>query len=201
LASGRILTSHAGSLSRPDHLIELNRRRFDEEPVDEAEYQRELRAATIDVVERQARIGIDIPNDGEYGHAMGAKVDYGAWWHYSFSRLGGLGHWTDMENLPTAPPKATIPLATFMQRRDWNRFAEAYGDPDAGIAARAKSRKDEPEIGMMLPVCTGPLTYTGQAEIERDITNLKAGVEAGGAGTGFLCAIGPGSASRIGNAF
>jgi 5-methyltetrahydropteroyltriglutamate--homocysteine methyltransferase len=195
----RIPTSHAGSLSRPDHLIELNRRRFDEEPVDEDEYQRELREATIGVVKQQADLGIDIPNDGEYGHAMGAKVDYGAWWHYSFARLGGLGRWTDMLNLPTAPPKSTISLATFMQRRDWNKFADAYGDPDAGIAAKAKSRKEEPEIGMLLPVCTGPLTYTGQAEIERDIANLKAGLEASGAGTGFLCSIGPGSASRVGN--
>ena len=80
--SDRILTSHAGSLPRPDDLIELNRKRIDEEPVDEAEYQRELRNATIDVVRKQVEIGIDVPNDGEYGHAMGQKVDYGAWWHY-----------------------------------------------------------------------------------------------------------------------
>jgi 5-methyltetrahydropteroyltriglutamate--homocysteine methyltransferase len=199
VAADGILTSHAGSLPRPDGLIELNRKRFDEEPYDEDEYQRELREATIDVVRRQADLGISIPNDGEYGHAMGAKVDYGAWWHYSFARLGGLGRWTDMANLPTAKPKETIELATFMQRRDWNTFAEAYADPDAGIAAKAKSRKDEPEIGMMLPVCTGPLTYTGQAEIERDIANMKAGMQAAGVESGFLCAIGPGSASRIGN--
>ena len=42
---------------------------------------------------------------------------------------------------------------------------EAYGDPESGIAATAKSRKDEPDIGMMLPVCTGPLSYTGQDAI------------------------------------
>jgi 5-methyltetrahydropteroyltriglutamate--homocysteine methyltransferase len=199
--SDRILTSHAGSLPRPDHLIELNRRRFDEEPVDEQEYQHALREATIEVVRRQAGLGIDIPNDGEYGHAMGAKVDYGAWWHYSFARLGGLGRWTDMQDLPTAPPESTIPLATFVERRDWNLFAEAYQDPDAGISPRAKSRKEELATGMMLPICTEPLSYTGQAEIERDIANLKAGMEAAGVETGFLCAIGPGSASRIGNAY
>ena len=74
----RILTSHAGSLPRPDELIELNRKRFDEEPYDEAAYQHDLREATIGVVRRQADLGIDLPNDGEYGHAMGTKVDYGA---------------------------------------------------------------------------------------------------------------------------
>lgn len=197
----RILTSHAGSLPRPEDLIELNRKRFDDEPYDEEEYQRELRSATIEVVRRQAELGIDVPNDGEYGHAMGQKVDYGAWWHYSFSRLGGLGTWTDMGNVPVAPPASTVQLGQFYQRRDWNIFAEAYGDPEAGVAAKAKSSKEAPEIGMALPVCTEPLTYTGQAEIQRDIDNFKAGLENAGAGTGFLCSIGPGSASRIGNAY
>lgn len=200
-SADRILTSHAGSLPRPEDLIELNRKRFDDEPYDEEEYQRELRSATIEVVRRQAELGIDVPNDGEYGHAMGQKVDYGAWWHYSFSRLGGLGTWTDMGNVPVAPPASTVQLGQFYQRRDWNIFAEAYGDPEAGVAAKAKSSKEAPEIGMALPVCTEPLTYTGQAEIQRDIDNFKAGLENAGAGTGFLCSIGPGSASRIGNAY
>ncbi len=199
METDRILTSHAGSLPRPDDLIELNRRRIDEEQVDEGAYQRELREATIGVVRRQAELGIDVPNDGEYGHAMGAMVDYGAWWHYSFHRLGGIGKWTDMGGVPVAPAKTTVQLGQFYQRRDWNIFAEAYGAPEWGVAAKGKSSKEEPEIGMALPVCTGKLTYTGQAEIQRDIENLKAGLEAAGAETGFLCSIGPGSCSRIGN--
>jgi 5-methyltetrahydropteroyltriglutamate--homocysteine methyltransferase len=198
-SSDRIRTSHAGSLPRPDDLIELNRKRIEEEALDEAQYQEALRQATIDVVKRQAEVGIDLPNDGEFGHTMGTKVDYGAWWHYSFHRLGGLELWTDMSNIPAAPPKDTIPLGTFMERRDWNKFADAYADPDSGVAATAKSTKDEPEMGMMLPVCTGPLTYTGQAEVQRDIENLKAGMQAAGVERAFLCALGPGSASRIGN--
>ena len=199
LSSDRVLTSHAGSLPRPDDLIELNRRRLDGEPYDEGAYQERLREATIEVVRRQAEIGIDIPNDGEYGHTMGARVDYGAWWSYAFQRLGGLGLWTDMTNVPVAPPERTIQLATFPERRDWVRFAEAYGDPDAGVAAKGKSHKGQEEIGMALPVCTGPLTYTGQAEVARDVLNMRAGMEAAGVAQGFLCAVGPGSLSRIGN--
>ena len=126
----RILTSHAGSLPRPDDLIELNRRRIDEESYDETEFQQGLREATIGVVRRQAELGIDVPNDGEYGHAMGQKVDYGAWWHYSFSRLGGIGSWTDMSHVPIAPAKSTVQLGQFYERRDWNIFGEAYQDPD-----------------------------------------------------------------------
>src|SRR5215212_5226125 len=97
-----ILTSHAGSLPRPDDLIELNRRRMDGEGVDEEQYAKELHEATIDVVRRQRDVGIDLPNDGEYGHAMGAKVDYGAWWSYIFTRLGGLGRMVPMADVTAA---------------------------------------------------------------------------------------------------
>ena len=199
-STDRILTSHAGSLPRPEDLIELNRQRLDGEAYDEQRYAEQLRQATIDVVRRQAEIGIDLPNDGEYGHTMGAKVDYGAWWSYSFQRLGGTGLWTDMAHVPQAPPESTIELSSFPQRRDWNIFHDAYADPDSGIAVKAKSRNDDPEQpGMSLPVVESELTYAGQAEVERDIANMKAGMEAAGVQQGFLCAVGPGSASRIGN--
>jgi 5-methyltetrahydropteroyltriglutamate--homocysteine methyltransferase len=195
-----ILTSHAGSLPRPDDLIELNRRRMDGEGIDEEQYAKELHDATVEVVKRQKQLGIDLPNDGEYGHAMGAKVDYGAWWSYIFTRLDGLGTMVTMDQVKAAAPKETITLGTFMERRDWNRFADAYNDPDAGVAARAKSTSgDEPEIGMQLPVCDGPLSYKGHDEVARDIANLKAGMKAAGADRAFMCSLGPGSCSRIGN--
>ena len=56
----RILTSHAGSLPRPDDLIELNRARQSGESTDEAAYQERLRAAVGDVVRRQKATGIDV---------------------------------------------------------------------------------------------------------------------------------------------
>ena len=84
-----ILTSHAGSLPRPDELIELNRiRQENEDPnFDEAAFQTELAAAVRDVVAKQVEVGVSVPGDGEFGKAMGHKVNYGAWWSYSFSRL------------------------------------------------------------------------------------------------------------------
>jgi 5-methyltetrahydropteroyltriglutamate--homocysteine methyltransferase len=195
-----ILTSHAGSLPRPDDLIELNRRRMDGEGVDEDAYASELHDATIDVVKRQRDAGITLPNDGEYGHAMGAKVDYGAWWSYIFTRLSGLGSMVPMPEVTAAAPRTTITLGTFAERRDWARFADAYGDPDAGVAARAKSTSgEEPEMGMMLPVCDGPLSYVGHDQVRRDIENLKAGMQASGTDRAFMCSLGPGSCSRIGN--
>src|SRR5205823_11073776 len=76
----RILTSHAGSLPRPDDLIELNRQRLAGESDDEAGFQRTLSEAVRDLVRRQREVGIDVPGDGEFGKAMGDKGDYGAWW-------------------------------------------------------------------------------------------------------------------------
>ena len=37
----------------------------------------------------QARSGIDIVNDGEFGKAMRSAIDFGAWWSYVYDRLAG----------------------------------------------------------------------------------------------------------------
>ena len=52
-SSERILTSHVGSLPRPERLIELNSQRASGEHTDEAGYQQELRTAVIDLVARR----------------------------------------------------------------------------------------------------------------------------------------------------
>src|SRR4029450_5564676 len=88
-SSDRILTSHAGSLPRPDELIEANARR-EAGTVDEAAFQKQLTGAVAEVVRRQVEAGIAVPGDGEYGKSMGHKINYRAWWSYSFQRLGGL---------------------------------------------------------------------------------------------------------------
>jgi len=87
-SSDRIVTSHAGSLPRPDSLIAANQAR--QAGGDETRFQEQLHAAVVDVVRRQQQLGIDIPGDGEFGKSMGHRVNYGAWWHYLFQRLGGL---------------------------------------------------------------------------------------------------------------
>ena len=123
----RILTSHAGSLPRPEDLIALNERRAAGAFTDEATYQEALRAAVTDVVRRQRDTGIDLANDGEYGHSMGQRYDYGSWWTYVFQRLGGL-ELAEFNIAQIAQAKARpgeITLASFGERRDWQRFADA----------------------------------------------------------------------------
>src|SRR5687768_4236987 len=85
-----ILTSQAGSLPRPADLIEMNAARLSGEKVDDAKLAARLKDAVAEVVRRQVELGITVPGDGELGKATRRSVDYGAWWSYSYERLGGL---------------------------------------------------------------------------------------------------------------
>jgi 5-methyltetrahydropteroyltriglutamate--homocysteine methyltransferase len=194
--AARVLTSHAGSLPRPEHLIELNARRASGELSDEAAYAQELRAAVAAVVARQREAGIDIVNDGEFGHGMGQRYDYGPWWTYVFQRLGGLElvEIGVREAVQTPPvPGAEITLASFADRRDWNLFADAYADPGAGVAL------PETDFLRRAPVCRAPITYTGQEALQRDIADMKAALEASGLTNGFLNSVAPASCARFAN--
>ena len=85
----RILTTHAGSLSRPANLIAINRARATGESKDDATYAQCLAAAVAGVVRKQRGLGVDIPDDGEFGKPMAANYDYGVWWNYAFARMEG----------------------------------------------------------------------------------------------------------------
>jgi 5-methyltetrahydropteroyltriglutamate--homocysteine methyltransferase len=89
-SADRILTTHVGSLPRPDDLIEANRSREAGEIGDEAGFQAKLRAAVGNVVQRQRVLGVDVPGDGEFGKSMGHSINFGAWMSYAYHRLGGL---------------------------------------------------------------------------------------------------------------
>jgi 5-methyltetrahydropteroyltriglutamate--homocysteine methyltransferase len=193
----RILTSHAGSLPRPDALIEANRIRASGggSGIEETQFQAQLRSAVGDVVARQKALGIDLPGDGEFGKSMGHRINYGAWWSYSFQRLGGLE--LSGPGLYAMPAHRSRPgevvLTSFGDRRDRLRFSAAYNDPESGISTGPRAPN--------FPVCVGPLTYTGHAAIKADIDNFKAALAACGIEEGFMTSVAPGSASRIGNTY
>jgi len=194
-SSDRILTSHAGSLPRPDDLIEANRTREAGEATDEPAFQETLRAAVGDVVGHQKALGIDVPGDGEFGKSVGNPVNYGAWWNYAFQRLGGLD--LDGPSLDHMTPRPARPgeivLTNAASRRDRVRFAAAYADPVSGVFMGPR-----PATG---PICVGPLTYTGQEAISADIANFKAALQAAEVEEGFMTAVAPGSAYRIPNTY
>src|SRR5215470_8644485 len=95
----RILTTHAGSLSRPDALRDAWSKPTST-PQEEAALQGLLRRSVSDVLDEQVKAGIDVPNDGEFGKPMRAASDLAAWGTYIFGRLSGFG--------PT-PPGAAAP--------------------------------------------------------------------------------------------
>jgi len=199
--ANRILTTHVGSLPRPAKIIELNHRRATGEKIDEAAFDRELKNAVVETVRKQKEAGIDLVNDGEFGHTMGWDYDYGSWWSYVVRRLTGV----EVENKPlwmqtlTAQIKAGLAPKDFtvgewLDRRDWSIFHDAYMDPRSGCAL------PEQFMTHYSPVVTGPISYKGQDAIQRDIANLKAGLKAAGITKGgWMNSVAPASCSRMAN--
>ncbi|QKD79556.1 cobalamin-independent methionine synthase II family protein [Actinomyces marmotae] len=188
----RIRTTHVGSLPRTDALIAANKDHQDG-ALSDADFEAIITEAVDSVIARQASIGIDIVNDGEYGHLMTQSVDYGAWWGYSFLRFSGL------EVLPEPParkPSDKLELDAMTDRRDWVAFADAYADPASGIHIANR----QPWV---FPTVTGPLAYTGADLVARDIALTKRGLEAAGKplSEGFVAALSPASAARVGNTY
>jgi 5-methyltetrahydropteroyltriglutamate--homocysteine methyltransferase len=79
----RILTTHVGSIVRPKRLRELIAT-AGESPEGQQRYKQALREAVADVVKMQAKVGIDIVNDGEFGKS--------SWANYVLERITGFEH-------------------------------------------------------------------------------------------------------------
>jgi 5-methyltetrahydropteroyltriglutamate--homocysteine methyltransferase len=81
-STDRILTTHAGSLPRPNDVVEMVRARAGGDRRDDAADAARLRGAVADVVRKQASIGLDVVDDGEFGKPSFVT--------YVRQRLGGL---------------------------------------------------------------------------------------------------------------
>ena len=194
----RILTTHVGSLPRPDDMIELNRAYAAGEAHDEAALRTRRAAAVAEVVRQQVAAGIDIPNDGEFGKATEHRINFGAWWNYIYPRWGGLRAGGDMMRAqPRRSEPGKVVLTSFSDRRDRQMFAAAYADPESGVSTAPRGAGG----GMVLPVCVAPITYTGQEIIAADIAHARAALDAAGVSEGFITAIAPGSCGRIPNEY
>ena len=80
-STDRILTTHTGSLPRPDELVTMLYAKEKGELGDEATFRERVRTATIEVVQKQLEAGVDVVNDGEVG-----KIGYAT---YVKDRLSG----------------------------------------------------------------------------------------------------------------
>jgi 5-methyltetrahydropteroyltriglutamate--homocysteine methyltransferase len=144
-STDRILTTHIGSLTRPNDLMQMMDARLKGEPYDERAYDARVREAVADSVRKQVKTGLDIVTDGEQ-----SKPGFNS---YVVERLTGF------ERQPAAgrPPR--------LDSEEGRAFPEYY----------AEYVKRRPPIGPSgALVCVGPIQYVGQAAVQTDIDNLKA---------------------------
>ena len=148
-SNDRILTTHVGSLIRPPALQDFLRAKQAGKPYDKSAYETCLQQSVVDVVHKQAEVGIDVVSDGEFGKSI-------SWSQYVLERLAGF------ERRPIKPG-----ANPFTRGVDREHFAEFYAELDAreGVATTIEA------------VCVGPVSYTGQAELARDIANFKAALK------------------------
>jgi 5-methyltetrahydropteroyltriglutamate--homocysteine methyltransferase len=83
LSTDRILTTHVGSLPRPQALVDLLVKKDAEQAYDHAEFDRQVTKAVGEIVAHQVAIGIDVVSDGE-----ASKIGYAT---YIKDRLTGFG--------------------------------------------------------------------------------------------------------------
>ncbi len=178
-STDRILTTHAGSLPRPDALREAWSKPMGG-PEAEAALDALLRGSVSEIVAEQLKAGVDIPNDGEFGKPMRAASDLAAWGTYIFGRVSGFG--------PTpagaaAPDRAAAgqPMRIVGERWEQREFSAFYTQ-GAQVPSTASR-----------PACIGPIRYTGEAALRRDLSDLKAATEAAGVGEAFVTSIAVGS--------
>jgi len=164
-SADRILTTHVGSLIRPPALQEFLRAKQAGKTYDKSAYEACLKQSVAEVVRKQAEIGVDVVSDGEFGKSI-------SWSQYVLERLSGFER---RSIKPGANP--------FTRGVDRDKFAEFYAELDAreGVATTVEA------------VCVGPISYTGQAELKRDIDNFKAALKDAKVEQAFLPVAAPAS--------
>jgi 5-methyltetrahydropteroyltriglutamate--homocysteine methyltransferase len=159
----RILTTHVGSLPRPDDLMAMMQAKAEGKPVDETAYAATLQRAVADSVRQQAEVGLDVVSDGEMGKSSFIT--------YVSERLGG------MERRPGERP------SPFAASRETASFPEFY---QAGQAAQVSAVRRRIRI-----VCAGPVTYQGQEALRTELATLRKAMAGQPVAEAFVPAIAP----------
>ena len=97
-STDRFLTTHTGSLPRPDDLVRMMYAREEGVPVDREALAARVCAAVAEVVRKQADAGIDIVNDGEM-----SKPSYATYVKDRLTGFGGTGNTFVYQDLADFP--------------------------------------------------------------------------------------------------
>lgn len=157
----KILTTHAGSLPRPDDWLAMMIEREKTGKTDAQAYAARNRQAVGDIVKKQLDLGIDVVDDGEQG-----KPSFVTYVH---ERLGGFE--------PGGPRGS--PWAGSREVKAFPEYYEAMARGGGGPGAATKM------------ICTAPITYKGHAQLQNDIDNLKAALKGANPTEAFIPAISP----------
>jgi 5-methyltetrahydropteroyltriglutamate--homocysteine methyltransferase len=169
-STDRILTTHCGSLARPKDLLDLMKAKVNGEPYDDKAFSQRVQSAVAEAVRKQAESGVDIVTDGEQG-----KPGFFA---YVRERLTGF------------EPKGAERGA----RKEWAAEVAAFPEYyEQYFSRRMMGGSIAPRTPL---VCTGPVSYRGQAAIKKDIENLKAALRGLTTEEAFMPAVAP---SGVGN--
>ena len=165
-STDRILTTHAGSLPRPDDLKALVGARANGEEYDAEALAARLPEAVAEVVRRQVDCGLDSVNDGEYG-----KTNFT---NYVRERMTGFEIRLDgTENRRHLD----------MTARDRGKF---HGYFEANPMWRGAGSRGS-------AVCVGELGYTGHDAVREDAENFRAALDGVEVAEAFLPAVTPGT--------
>lgn len=170
IGSDRILTTHTGSLPRPADLVALLNKKELGEDYDLGTFSSRISRAILEIVRQQTDIGIDIVDDGEH-----SKVN---WMAYARARLSGL---EEMDS----------PVRFRGSTRDSLAFPNTYEDTAVMLAARSSAIVAKRKVRPRAQVCSGPIAYIGQEDLQTDIDNLKAAIKEANAEEAFMTAISP----------
>jgi 5-methyltetrahydropteroyltriglutamate--homocysteine methyltransferase len=164
-STDRILTTHVGSLPRPDDLRALILQKQQGQAVDEAAFAARVKSAVGETVHRQTETGIDIVADGEMG------------------RIGFIPYVN--ERLAGIEPSASAESANYWgQSREYRAFPEFY-------AWAASMPGTAGQTGRTRWVCTGPVSYKGLPALQQDIATLKAALAGQRHEEAFMPAVSP----------
>jgi 5-methyltetrahydropteroyltriglutamate--homocysteine methyltransferase len=175
----RILTTHVGSIPRPERIRALLRARLAGEALDEAELAARVAEAVGVVVRRQAEVGLDVISDGEM-----SKTSFLA---YTDDRLTGFvtsAAATDPSAAQTGPGGAWARRVE--SRREWRAFREYYAD----------YLPREMPLAAPPSTCQGPIAYKGQRLLESDLATFRTALQGVGVAEAFVPAIAPSMVGR-----
>jgi 5-methyltetrahydropteroyltriglutamate--homocysteine methyltransferase len=176
-SSDRILTTHVGSIPRPESIRSLLRARVSGQPIDEAELAARVAEAVGEVVRRQAEVGLDVVSDGEM-----SKTSFLG---YADERLTGFVTTTAPTD-PSAAMSGGIWARRVDSRREWRAFREYY----------TEYLPREMPLASAPTVCEGPIAYKGQALLEKDLTTFKSALRGAKVVEAFVPAIAPAMVGR-----